>query len=65
MCLYVQVSVGIEHINDIIADFEQALKSAPVHLEWKHTIIGPVLQNCTVAKHELQLTPQSKSRCAA
>ena len=65
MRLYVQVSVGIEHINDIIADFEQALKSAPVHLEWKHTIIGPVLQNCTVAKHELQLTPQSKSWCAA
>jgi len=24
-----QVSVGIEHINDIIADFEQALKTVP------------------------------------
>ena len=24
-----QVSVGIEHINDIIADFEQALNTAP------------------------------------
>ena len=27
-CL-VQVSVGIEHINDIIADFEEALKVVP------------------------------------
>ena len=29
MRLIVQVSVGIEHISDIIADFEQALKSVP------------------------------------
>jgi O-acetylhomoserine/O-acetylserine sulfhydrylase len=26
---WAQVSVGIEHINDIIADFEQALKAVP------------------------------------
>jgi O-acetylhomoserine/O-acetylserine sulfhydrylase len=26
---WAQVSVGIEHINDIIADFEQALKTVP------------------------------------
>ncbi|KAF8129759.1 Cys/Met metabolism PLP-dependent enzyme-domain-containing protein [Boletus edulis] len=25
----IRVSVGIEHINDIIADFEQALKTMP------------------------------------
>jgi O-acetylhomoserine/O-acetylserine sulfhydrylase-like pyridoxal-dependent enzyme len=25
----IQVSVGIEHIDDIIADFEEALKVAP------------------------------------
>ncbi|KIM53588.1 hypothetical protein SCLCIDRAFT_138743, partial [Scleroderma citrinum Foug A] len=61
----IQVSVGIEHISDIIADFEQALKSAPVYLEWKPNIIRPVLQNGTVRKHELQHIPQSKSWCAA
>jgi O-acetylhomoserine/O-acetylserine sulfhydrylase-like pyridoxal-dependent enzyme len=27
-CL-IQVSVGIEHIDDIIADFEEALKAVP------------------------------------
>ncbi|KIM56190.1 hypothetical protein SCLCIDRAFT_29820 [Scleroderma citrinum Foug A] len=61
----IRVSVGIEHISDIIADFEQALKSAPVYLGWKCSVIGPVLQNGTVAKHELQHTPQSKSWSAA
>ena len=63
--VYVQVSVGIEHISNIIADFEQALKSAPVYLEWKPNIIRPVLQNGTVRKHELQHIPQSKLWCAA
>ena len=31
----IQVAVGIEHINDIIADFEQALNAVSVNNENK------------------------------